>query len=106
MPFGVPVSFLKPCATDAGPPKASISTWQTGPPEMRMPPLLNLASILHVMNKSIQNSGKKPRGAVQSGLPPPQSIRDSVIRLAGDSQDGIQSVGAMLARLAGRSEME
>jgi 2-oxoglutarate ferredoxin oxidoreductase subunit alpha len=36
----------------------------------------------------------------------PQSIRDAVIRLAGNSQDGIQSAGALLARLAGRSEQD
>ena len=36
----------------------------------------------------------------------PQHIRDAVIRLAGDSQDGIQSAGALLARLAGRSAQE
>ena len=36
----------------------------------------------------------------------PQSIRDAVIRLAGDSQDGIQSIGGFLARLAGRSAQE
>ena len=36
----------------------------------------------------------------------PQHIRDAVIRLAGNSQDGIQSAGAMLARLAGRSAQE
>ncbi len=36
----------------------------------------------------------------------PGTIRDSVIRIAGNSQDGIQSVGAMLARLAGRSDMD
>jgi 2-oxoglutarate ferredoxin oxidoreductase subunit alpha len=35
-----------------------------------------------------------------------QNIRDAVIRLAGNSQDGIQSAGALLARLAGRSEQE
>ncbi len=34
----------------------------------------------------------------------PESIQDAVIRLAGDSQDGIQTAGAFLARLAGRSE--
>jgi 2-oxoglutarate ferredoxin oxidoreductase subunit alpha len=34
----------------------------------------------------------------------PESIRDAVIRLAGNSQDGIQTAGAFLARLAGRSE--
>ena len=36
----------------------------------------------------------------------PQNIRDAVIRLAGNSQDGIQSAGALLARLAGRSEQD
>ncbi len=36
----------------------------------------------------------------------PESINDAVIRLAGDSQDGIQSAGAFLARLAGRSDQE
>src|SRR3954449_12152197 len=34
----------------------------------------------------------------------PENINDAVIRLAGDSQDGIQSAGAFLARLAGRSD--
>jgi 2-oxoglutarate/2-oxoacid ferredoxin oxidoreductase subunit alpha len=34
----------------------------------------------------------------------PESIQDAVIRLAGNSQDGIQTAGALLARLAGRSE--
>jgi len=36
----------------------------------------------------------------------PKNIRDAVIRLAGNSQDGIQSAGALLARLAGRSAQE
>jgi len=36
----------------------------------------------------------------------PENIRDAVIRLAGNSQDGIQSAGALLARLAGRSAQE
>jgi 2-oxoglutarate ferredoxin oxidoreductase subunit alpha len=34
----------------------------------------------------------------------PENINDAVIRLAGNSQDGIQSAGAFLARLAGRSD--
>ncbi len=41
--------------------------------------------------------------------PPPRSeerIHDAVIRLAGNSQDGIQSIGGFLARLAGRSAQE
>jgi 2-oxoglutarate/2-oxoacid ferredoxin oxidoreductase subunit alpha len=33
-------------------------------------------------------------------------IREAVIRLAGNSQDGIQAIGGFLARLAGRSEQE
>ena len=36
----------------------------------------------------------------------PQSIRDAVIRIAGNSQDGIQALGGFLARLAGRSAQE
>ena len=36
----------------------------------------------------------------------PHNIRDAVIRLAGNSQDGIQTAGALLARLAGRSDQE
>ncbi len=35
-----------------------------------------------------------------------ENIDDAVIRLAGNSQDGIQSAGAFLARLAGRSAQE
>jgi 2-oxoglutarate/2-oxoacid ferredoxin oxidoreductase subunit alpha len=34
----------------------------------------------------------------------PENIQDAVIRLAGNSQDGIQTAGAFLARLAGRSD--
>jgi 2-oxoglutarate ferredoxin oxidoreductase subunit alpha len=33
-------------------------------------------------------------------------ISEAVIRFAGNSQDGIQSIGGFLARLAGRSEQE
>src|ERR1700730_5803986 len=36
----------------------------------------------------------------------PENINDAVIRLAGNSQDGIQSAGAFLARLAGSSDQE
>jgi len=36
----------------------------------------------------------------------PEHIRDAVIRLAGNSQDGIQSAGALIARLAGRSSQD
>src|SRR6266516_1291351 len=36
----------------------------------------------------------------------PENIHDAVIRLAGNSQDGIQTAGAFLARLAGRSDQD
>src|SRR5436305_254331 len=36
----------------------------------------------------------------------PENINDAVIRLAGNSQDGIQTAGAFLARLAGRSDQD
>jgi 2-oxoglutarate ferredoxin oxidoreductase subunit alpha len=42
-----------------------------------------------------------------STAPAPQSstaLRNAVIRLAGNSQDGIQSIGGFLARLAGRTQ--
>ena len=46
-----------------------------------------------------------------SGTPNPgsqsqASIEDAIIRLAGNSQDGIQTIGGFLARLAGRSAQE
>ena len=35
-----------------------------------------------------------------------EALRNAVIRLAGNSQDGIQTVGGMLGRLAGRTAKE
>ena len=35
-----------------------------------------------------------------------KSVNDVVIRLAGNSQDGIQTIGGFLARLAGRSDQD
>src|SRR5476651_2162821 len=40
------------------------------------------------------------------GMPKIQKINEAVIRIAGNSQDGIQAIGGFLARLAGRSEQE
>ncbi len=40
------------------------------------------------------------------GSPETSQISEAVIRIAGNSQDGIQSIGGFLARLAGRSEQE
>src|SRR5437868_13567467 len=57
------------------------------------------------------NSGSSP--SQSSGTPAsdradlrPENIQDAVIRLAGNSQDGIQTAGAFLARLAGRSDQD
>ena len=40
------------------------------------------------------------------GQPKLTKINEAVIRIAGNSQDGIQAIGGFLARLAGRSEQE
>ena len=37
---------------------------------------------------------------------PSSALRNAVIRLAGDSQDGIQSIGAFLGQLAGSTAQE
>jgi 2-oxoglutarate ferredoxin oxidoreductase subunit alpha len=44
--------------------------------------------------------------ARSGGAPPVSSVSEAVIRIAGNSQDGIQAIGGFLARLAGRSEQE
>jgi 2-oxoglutarate ferredoxin oxidoreductase subunit alpha len=41
-----------------------------------------------------------------AGLPRETLISEAVIRIAGNSQDGIQAIGGFLARLAGRTEQE
>src|SRR6184192_546894 len=40
------------------------------------------------------------------GTPKISNISEAVIRIAGNSQDGIQAIGGFLARLAGRSEQD
>src|SRR5438046_7197798 len=40
------------------------------------------------------------------GVPKVARVSEAVIRIAGNSQDGIQAIGGFLARLAGRSEQE
>ncbi len=44
--------------------------------------------------------------ASSNGAPKVSKINEAVIRIAGNSQDGIQAIGGFLARLAGRSEQE
>src|ERR1041385_2515920 len=51
-----------------------------------------------------QTSSASERPASDRADLRPENIQDAVIRLAGNSQDGIQTAGAFLARLAGRSE--
>jgi len=41
-----------------------------------------------------------------NGAPKVSKVSEAVIRIAGNSQDGIQAIGGFLARLAGRSEQE
>jgi 2-oxoglutarate ferredoxin oxidoreductase subunit alpha len=45
--------------------------------------------------------GSEPSAPVER-----KSVKDVVIRLAGNSQDGIQTIGGFLARLAGRSDQD
>ncbi len=47
-----------------------------------------------------------PDSSASTSNIPGQAVRDVVIRLAGNSQDGIQAIGGFLARLAGRSDQE
>src|SRR5881398_2492307 len=44
--------------------------------------------------------------AASGGRPRVSKISEAVIRIAGNSQEGIQAIGGFLARLAGRSEQE
>src|SRR5881394_3055473 len=53
------------------------------------------------MSESTITSATSPDGTAKSA-----KISEAVIRIAGNSQDGIQAIGGFLARLAGRSEQE
>ena len=44
-------------------------------------------------------------GQPAGGSPQVSRISEAVIRIAGNSQDGIQAIGGFLARLAGRSSL-
>src|SRR5687767_15006045 len=44
--------------------------------------------------------------APTGGTPKTAKVSEAIIRIAGNSQDGIQAIGGFLARLAGRSEQE
>ncbi len=47
-----------------------------------------------------------PSRSSSGSQPKVSTIAEAVIRIAGNSQDGIQAIGGFLARLAGRSEQE
>ncbi|MEY4385256.1 MAG: hypothetical protein RLY20_539 [Verrucomicrobiota bacterium] len=51
-------------------------------------------------------SATTPAAQAPGGSPKISKINEAVIRIAGNSQDGIQAIGGFLARLAGRSEQE
>ena len=51
-----------------------------------------------VADSSAPSGGQQPQRA--------RKIQDAVIRLAGNSQDGIQAIGGFLARLAGRTDKD
>jgi 2-oxoglutarate ferredoxin oxidoreductase subunit alpha len=64
-----------------------------------------------VVPESVAPNGAPAAPLVSTESPPSdradlQHIEDAVIRLAGNSQDGIQTAGAFLARLAGRSDQD
>jgi 2-oxoglutarate ferredoxin oxidoreductase subunit alpha len=51
-------------------------------------------------------SNASPSTDIPDSSPKISTINETVIRIAGNSQDGIQAIGGFLARLAGRSEQE
>src|ERR1700722_19036317 len=44
--------------------------------------------------------------SASGAAPKVSTVPEAIIRIAGNSQDGIQAIGGFLARLAGRSEQE
>src|SRR5262247_1033607 len=56
--------------------------------------------------KNVEMSNGTPSTETPNSPPKTSKISETVIRIAGNSQDGIQAIGGFLARLAGRSEQE
>lgn len=54
----------------------------------------------------VSSNFSDPSGDASARTGVPQTLKDVVIRLAGNSQDGIQTIGGFLARLAGRSDQD
>jgi 2-oxoglutarate ferredoxin oxidoreductase subunit alpha len=59
-----------------------------------------------VTSPPVITESEAPKGTPDRADLRPEHIDDAVIRLAGNSQDGIQTAGAFLARLAGRSDQD
>src|SRR6202140_4368538 len=67
-----------------------------------------------VQKSATADKPASPTATAASGASPgseradlrPENINDALIRLAGNAQDGIQTAGAFLARLAGRSDQD
>jgi 2-oxoglutarate ferredoxin oxidoreductase subunit alpha len=65
------------------------------------------ASSLASQNPAFDHmSDSTTTAAPQEAAPRVSKVSEAVIRIAGNSQDGIQAIGGFLARLAGRSEQE
>jgi 2-oxoglutarate ferredoxin oxidoreductase subunit alpha len=58
------------------------------------------------LNQVIFMSDTTTAASIPEEAPKISNISEAIIRIAGNSQDGIQAIGGFLARLAGRSEQE
>ena len=58
------------------------------------------------MSASATPAPKEKDDESSHAAPPSGDLQNAVIRFAGNSQDGIQTIGAFLAKLAGRSARE
>src|SRR6201981_614110 len=61
---------------------------------------------LSIFEHHLKMSEPTPSAQANESSPKISTINEAVIRIAGNSQDGIQAIGGFLARLAGRSEQE
>jgi 2-oxoglutarate ferredoxin oxidoreductase subunit alpha len=68
------------------------------------PHLADQCRVIIVREVSMSDSTTTTQAA--GGAPRVSKVSEAVIRIAGNSQDGIQAIGGFLARLAGRSEQE
>ncbi len=86
----------------ARPHYSGIARRAADPPQLPVESCSNFVTVLSRVNETPPIATPTPDRADLR----PENINDAVIRLAGNSQDGIQSAGAFLARLAGRSDQD